>query len=427
MREIKLNEETHPLTWRLGKRYKKKTIFLKEYQKKNGYLAFKNTLKNLLPENVISLIIDSGLKGRGGAGFLTGLKWNLVSKDLTIKKKYIICNADEMEPGTFKDRFLMETFPHQLIEGILLAGYAIRACCAYIFLRGEYYKSEKILKKSIQEIISLGYLGKNILGSGFHFEIFIHTGAGRYICGEETALINSLEGKRANPRNKPPFPGLVGLWGKPTCVNNVETLSNVPSIILNGVNWYKSISNNVDAGTKIMGFSGRVKKPGLWELPFGISAREILEKYAGGMQDGFKLKSWQPGGAGTDFLSEKDLDVSMDFNSIKNSGSRLGTAIAMAVDDTINMVHLVYNLEKFFFKESCGWCTPCRDGLPWIVKILKSLKNKKGFPGDIKILEDLCFDLNFGKTFCSLAPGAIEPLQSAIKLYRSEFECCINY
>ncbi|CAL4326221.1 NADH-quinone oxidoreductase subunit NuoF [Buchnera aphidicola] len=425
MKKILRLEETHPLTWRL--RDDKKTIYIKEYCEKNGYLALKKALKNMLPEDIIKTIQESGLKGRGGAGFLTGLKWSLVSQSkFSTDCRYLVCNADEMEPGTYKDRLLIENIPHQLIEGMILSAYALNVSRGYIFLRGEYVQAEYILKRSIQEAIKLGYIGSNILGSDFNFELIIHTGAGRYICGEETALLNSLEGRRANPRFKPPFPGVFGLWGKPTCVNNVETLSNIPCIILNGINWYKSLSNSIDTGTKLMGFSGKVNNPGVWELPFGTTAREILEDYACGMQSGLSLKAWQPGGAGTDFLTEMHLDLPMDFNHIRNAGSRLGTALAMAVDHKINMVSLVYNLEKFFARESCGLCTPCRDGLPWIVKILKSLKDNQGQNNDIKTLEQLCLHLGPGKTFCAHAPGAIEPLQSAIKYFRHEFEAGIN-
>lgn len=418
--------ETHPLTWRL--REDQETVWIKEYFSKNGYQALKKTLKNMSPKDVINMIQESGLKGRGGAGFSTGLKWTLMSENSSYKKNsaYLVCNADEMEPGTYKDRLLIEKIPHQLIEGIILSAYALNVSRAYIFLRGEYVQAEYILKKSIQEAICFGLIGSNILESNFNCEIILHTGAGRYICGEETALINSLEGRRANPRSKPPFPALFGLWGKPTCVNNVETLSNVPNIILNGVNWYKNLSHSSDAGTKLMGFSGKVNNPGVWELPFGITAREILEDYAHGMKSGYYLKTWQPGGAGTDFLIEKHLDLPMDFNNIRKAGSRLGTALAMAVDHKTNMVALVYNIEKFFSRESCGLCTPCRDGLPWIVKILKSLKENRGQKNDIKDLEKLCVHLSPGKTFCAHAPGAIEPLQSAIKYFRAEFESGIN-
>lgn len=426
MNRVLRTAETHPLTWRL--RDDQRTIWIKEYCNKNGYSALHKALKEMLPEEIINIVKESGLKGRGGAGFSTGLKWSLMSKNkhYTTECAYLVCNADEMEPGTYKDRLLIEKIPHQLLEGIILSSYALNVSRAYIFLRGEYVQAECILKKSIQEAINYGYIGLNILGSGFNFELVLHTGAGRYICGEETALLNSLEGRRANPRSKPPFPAVFGLWGKPTCINNVETLSNIPSIILNGVAWYKNLSNSSDTGTKLMGFSGKVKNPGVWELPFGITAREILEDYACGMKSGFILKAWQPGGAGTDFLTKKHLDLPMDFKHISQAGSRLGTALSMAVDDKTNMVSLVYNIEKFFARESCGLCTPCRDGLPWIVKILKSLEQNQGQKNDIQNLEQLCSHLSPGKTFCAHAPGAIEPLQSAIKYFRSEFEAGIN-
>ncbi|QCI24256.1 NADH oxidoreductase (quinone) subunit F [Buchnera aphidicola (Muscaphis stroyani)] len=418
--------ETHPLTWWLEES-KEKTIWIQEYLNKNGYLAFQKVLKNMIPSDVIKIIKESGLKGRGGAGFSTGLKWSLMFENSkNFKICYLICNADEMEPGTYKDKLLMEKIPHQLIEGILISAFAMNISRGYIFLRGEYIQADQILKKSIKEAKHYGYLGSNILGSAFNFELILHTGAGRYICGEETALINSLEGRRANPRSKPPFPSTFGLWGKPTCVNNVETLSNVPAILLNGVNWYKQLSKNYDAGTKLMGFSGKVNKPGLWELPFGTSAREVLEKYAGGMQSGLSIKAWQPGGAGTDFMTKEQLDLPMDFTSFIKIGSRLGTALAMAVDSKTSMISLVYNLEKFFARESCGLCTPCRDGLPWILKILKSLKRNEGAKNDIPLLEDLCVHLGPGKTFCAHAPGAIAPLKSALKHFRSEFESGVN-
>ncbi|MGP1939277.1 MAG: NADH-quinone oxidoreductase subunit NuoF [Arsenophonus sp. ET-DL9-MAG3] len=425
-RKIISSPETHPLTWRL--REDQKPIWLNEYLSKNGYLGFKTAIKNISPDQIITLVKDAGLKGRGGAGFSTGLKWSLMPKNNNINNRYLLCNADEMEPGTFKDRFLMEQIPHLLIDGMLIGGFALKAYRGYIFLRGEYIEAAKYLRKAIEEAKSVNLLGKNILGTDFNFEIFIHTGAGRYICGEETALINSLEGRRANPRSKPPFPATSGVWGKPTCVNNVETLCNLPAIIEHGKEWYLGLSGSKskDAGTKLMGFSGRVNNPGLWELPFGTTAREILEDYAGGMREGLTLKAWQPGGAGTDFLTERHLDIAMDFDSIAKVGSRLGTALAIAVDNKINMISLVCNLEYFFSRESCGWCTPCRDGLPWSVKILEALESGNGQPGDIEILEQLCRSLGLGKTFCAHAPAAVEPLQSAIKYFRSEFETGIS-
>ncbi len=417
--------ETHPLTWRL--RDDHQPVWLDEYRSKNGYAGAERALKSMAPDEITNLVKDAGLKGRGGAGFSTGLKWSLMPKDESMNIRYLLCNADEMEPGTYKDRLLMEQLPHLLVEGMLISAFALKAYRGYIFLRGEYIEAAKHLRHAIEEAKAAGLLGKNILGSGFDFELFVHTGAGRYICGEETALINSLEGRRANPRSKPPFPASSGVWGKPTCVNNVETLCNVPAILAHGKEWYIGLSEgkSTDAGTKLMGFSGRVKNPGVWELPFGTTAREILEDYAGGMRDGLTLKAWQPGGAGTDFLTQDHLDLPMDFEHIGKAGSRLGTALAMAVDNEINMVSLTRNLEEFFARESCGWCTPCRDGLPWSVKILRAIEKGEGQPGDIETLEQLCRFLGPGKTFCAHAPGAVEPLQSAIKYFRDEFEAGI--
>lgn len=415
--------ETHPLTWRL--RDDQQPVWLDEYCRSEGYVGARKALTSMAPDEIVALVKESGLKGRGGAGFSTGLKWSLMPKDESMSTRYLLCNADEMEPGTYKDRLLMEQLPHQLIEGMLISAFALKAYRGYIFLRGEYVEAAENLRRAIAEAQHAGLLGNNILDTGFNFELFVHTGAGRYICGEETALINSLEGRRANPRSKPPFPASAGVWGKPTCVNNVETLSNVPAILANGVAWYQGLSSSEDSGTKMMGFSGRVKNPGLWELPFGITAREILEDYAGGMRDGLRFKAWQPGGAGTDFLTESHLDLPMEFASIAKAGSRLGTALAMAVDHEINMVSLVRNLEEFFARESCGWCTPCRDGLPWSVKILQAIEQGRGQTGDIETLEQLCRQLGPGKTFCAHAPGAVEPLQSAIKYFRDEFEAGI--
>nr|BET44575.1 MAG: NADH-quinone oxidoreductase subunit NuoF [Candidatus Aschnera chinzeii] len=425
-KKIKRTPETHPLTWRI--RHDKKPMWINEYLSQNGYFGFKKAIKHINHEELILLIYESGLKGRGGAGYLTGLKWNLIQKNKKNRKCYVLCNADEMEPGSYKDRYLMELLPHLLLEGILISGYALQAHCGYIFLRHEYINAAKYLQKAINEAKNAKLLGNNILNSNFNFEIFIHTGAGRYICGEETALINSLEGNRPIPRFKPPYPVTSGLWGYPTCINNVETLCNLPSIVEHGKNWYFSLNkyNSKDHGTKLMGFSGKVNNPGLWELPFGITAREILEDYAGGMCNGLSLKAWQPGGASTDFLTKSHLDVKMDFENIANAGSRLGTATATAIDNTINMVSVTRNIEEFFARESCGWCTPCRDGLPWIVKILQSIEKNEGVSGDIEILEELCYFLGPGKTFCAHAPGAVEPLQSAIKYFRNEFNSGIT-
>ncbi|MGE8392849.1 MAG: NADH-quinone oxidoreductase subunit NuoF [Pseudomonas sp.] len=422
---IARSAETHPLTWRL--RDDGEPLWLDEYQAKDGYAAARKALAQMSQDDIVQTVKDSGLKGRGGAGFPTGVKWGLMPKDESMNIRYLLCNADEMEPNTWKDRMLMEQQPHLLIEGMLISARALKAYRGYIFLRGEYTTAARNLTRAVEEAKAAGLLGKNILGSGFDFELFVHTGAGRYICGEETALINSLEGRRANPRSKPPFPAAVGVWGKPTCVNNVETLCNVPAIVGNGIDWYKSLARegSEDHGTKLMGFSGKVKNPGLWELPFGVPARELFEDYAGGMRDGFKLKCWQPGGAGTGFLLPEHLDAQMYAGGIAKVGTRMGTGLAMAVDDSVNMVSLLRNMEEFFARESCGFCTPCRDGLPWSVKLLRALEKGQGQQGDIETLLGLVGFLGPGKTFCAHAPGAVEPLGSAIKYFRPEFEAGI--
>lgn len=418
--------ETHPLTWRL--RDDGQPVWLEEYQAKQGYEAARKALSQMSPDEIVGTVKDAGLKGRGGAGFSTGVKWGLMPKDESMNIRYLLCNADEMEPNTYKDRLLMEQLPHLLIEGMIISARALKAYRGYIFLRGEYVDAAIHLRRAVIEAKAAGLLGKNILGSGFDFELFVHTGAGRYICGEETALINSLEGRRANPRAKPPFPAVSGVWGKPTCVNNVETLCNVPAIIGNGVEWYQGLAlpGSEDHGTKLMGFSGKVNNPGLWELPFGITARELFEGYAGGMKPGYRLKAWQPGGAGTGFLLPEHLDAQMYAGGIGKVGTRMGTGLAMAVDDSINMVGLLRNMEEFFARESCGWCTPCRDGLPWSVKILRALERGEGQPEDLATLEQLVSFLGPGKTFCAHAPGAVEPLGSAMKYFRSEFEAGVK-
>ncbi|MEY1663157.1 NADH-quinone oxidoreductase subunit NuoF [Isoalcanivorax beigongshangi] len=418
-------EETHPLTWRL--REDGAPIWLEEYRSKNGYQALAKALRDFATDDIVEQVKAAGLKGRGGAGFPTGVKWSLMPKDESLNIRYLLCNADEMEPNTWKDRMIMEQQPHLLIEGMIISARALKAYRGYIFLRGEYVDAARNLRQAIEEAKAAGLLGNNILGSGFDFELFVHTGAGRYICGEETALINSLEGRRANPRAKPPFPAAVGVWGKPTCVNNVETLSNVPAIIQHGVEWYQGLClpGSEDHGTKLMGFSGKVKNPGIWELPLGITARELLEDYAGGLKDGFTLKAWQPGGAGTGFLLPEHLDAQMYSGGIGKVGTRMGTALAMAVDHTVSMVSLLRNMEEFFARESCGWCTPCRDALPWSVKVLRALEHGEGQEGDLELLETIVRNAGPGKTFCAHAPGAVEPLGSALKYFRDEFQAGI--
>lgn len=401
---------------------------LKEYESFGGYQALKKAIKELKPADVTQRVKDANLRGRGGAGFPTGVKWSLVPMGPDAPKdKYIVCNGDEMEPGTFKDRLLMEGNPHQLVEAMVVSGYAIQASRAYIFLRGEYVLAAQRLRKAIAEATEAGYIGEHILGGEWGITLSVHCGAGRYICGEETALINSLEGRRANPRTKPPFPQIAGLWGKPTVVNNVETFCNVPHIIVNGAEWFAGLSQgrSKEGGTKLYGVSGRVKRPGCWELPIGTTGREILEDHAGGMADGLKLKCWLPGGASTDFLLPEHLDLPMDFESLGKAHSRMGTGLITVIDDQQDIIAVLANIEKFFGQESCGWCTPCRDGLPWASKTLLALANGEGREGDIEVLEDIVQANSPGRTFCALAPGAAEPLQSALRYFRDEFEAAI--
>lgn len=409
-----------PLTQHIN--FNRTPLNLKDYESEGGYQAVHKALKALAPETITKMVLEADLKGRGGAGFSTGMKWGLVPMDLTGQTKYLIANADEMEPGTFKDRMLLEGNPHQLIEGMIVSAYAIQANISYVFLRWAYRKASWLIKHSIREAYAAGYLGKNILGSGFNLEMHLHTGVGRYICGEETALLNALEGKRATPRAKPPFPQLSGLFGKPTIVNNVETLSNIPHIVNHGPEWFKALSPGSDAGTKLYGVSGRVNRPGLWELPMGTTVRELIEEHAGGMIKGFKFRGALPGGASTDFLVEEHLDVKMDHKSVAAAGSRLGTGTMIILDDKTCPVGFVHNLEHFFAQESCGWCTPCREGLPWTERILLSIENGKGRMEDLDLLAMHARQLGPGSTFCALAPGAVEPLQSGLKYFRADFE-----
>src|SRR6187549_2113033 len=352
-------------------------LTLREYELQGGYQAVRKALLNMTPQAVQAEVKASNLRGRGGAGFSTGLKWSFVSLDAP-NPKYLIANADEMEPGTFKDRILLECTPHQLLEGMIVAAFAIQADISYVYLRWAYKLAAQVITKAIHEAYEAGYLGKNILGTGYDLDMHLHTGVGRYMCGEETALLNSLEGKRATPRAKPPFPQVSGLFGRPTIVNNVETLCCLPHIMNNGAEWFKKLSLTQDAGTKIYGVSGKVKKPGAWELPMGVTLRELIEEHAGGMQDGLKFRGALPGGASTDFLVEQHLDVKMDYTSVAAAGSRLGTGTLVVLDDKTCPVGFVKNLEHFFAQESCGFCTPCREGLPWIEKILGSIDEGKG-------------------------------------------------
>jgi len=403
-------------------------VSLAAYEANQGYEAVRKALHEMTPADCLKVVQDSGLRGRGGAGFPTGMKWSFVPmENVSEGHKYLICNADEMEPGTFKDRLLMECDPHQLIEGMILSAWTIQADVAYIFIRHEYHLCIKLLQEAIDACYDKGYLGSDILGSGFKLDMYVHSSAGRYICGEETALISSLEGKRANPRAKPPFPQISGLWGRPTIVNNVETLCNITHIIRHGADWYKTLGIGQDHGTKLFGVSGRVKNPGCWELPMGTPIRELIEEHAGGMEDGYKMKGFLPGGASTDFLVEEHLDLAMDYDVIGKAGSRLGTGTMIILDDKTCPVGMTKNLIEFFAQESCGFCTPCRDGLPWTAQVLDDLEKGNGIPADFKTLDNqVRFIGAMGNTHCALAPGAMEPLASAMKYFKADFQAHID-
>jgi NADH-quinone oxidoreductase subunit F len=392
------------------------------YEKAGGYQALRKALRKS-PSDIQKTVKDSGLKGRGGAGFSTGQKWSFVPMGQdTRRPKYLAANADEMEPGTFKDRLLLEGDPNLVVEGAIISAYAIEADVAYIFLRWAYKAAAPRIEKAIAQAYEKKYLGKNILGSDYSLQMYLHVSAGRYMCGEEDGLLDALEGKRAIPRSKPPYPQTCGLWGKPTVVNNVETLSNIPYIVEKGPESFKKLSFTEEGGTKLYGVSGRVNNPGLWELPMGTTIGEIFHQYAGGMRDGYKFRGLLPGGASTDFLTEEHFDVKMDFANVQKAGSRLGTGTMIILDDRKCPVGMVLNLMRFFARESCGWCTPCREGLPWIAETLEAIENGQGQPQDIDLLEEHTGLLGMGHTFCALAPGAMEPLQSALRFFRDDFE-----
>ncbi|MFV8782208.1 NADH-quinone oxidoreductase subunit NuoF [Microbulbifer sp. SA54] len=396
-------------------------VSLHDYRHSGGYQGLQKALA-MPPRAIAKLVESAGLRGRGGAGFNTGLKWSFVPPEEDYPgQRYLVCNADEMEPATFKDRYLMERDPHLLLEGMAIAARAIGATQAYIFLRGEYHLAAERLRAAIAQAESASLFDRAIAGSGSGLKIHLHRSAGNYICGEETALLNALEGKRAIPRAKPPFPQVSGLWGCPTVVNNVETLCNLPHLLLLGEQWYRSLGRSKDAGSKLFGVSGRVKAPGLWELPMGTAIREIIEQHGGGMLPGYQLKGFLPGGGSTDFLGPQHMDLAMDYDVIGEAGSRMGTGTILVLDDKTCPVGLVLNLQRFFARESCGWCTPCRDGLPWVVDILERIERGRGKQKDLDLLRELAQRMGPGKTFCALAPGAAEPLQSSLALFAADY------
>ncbi|MDH3973261.1 MAG: NADH-quinone oxidoreductase subunit NuoF [Deltaproteobacteria bacterium] len=387
--------------------------------KKGGYESLKKAL-GMIPDEIIDEVKAAGIRGRGGAGFPTGLKWSFIPK-FSDQPKYVCCNADEGEPGTFKDRVIIENDPHLLLEGICIAGYAIGAKAGYIYIRGEFAFGAKRLEKAIEEAYKKGLLGKNVFGKGFDFDIYVHRGAGAYICGEETALIDSIEGKRGMPRIKPPFPALAGLYDGPTIVNNVETLSAIPFIVRKGGKAFGSIGPEKSPGTKIFNVSGHVEKPGSYELPMGTPLREIIYEHAGGIKDGKKLKAVIPGGASTPVLTPDEIDVNMDFDSVAAIGSMMGSGAIIVMDESTCIVKSVLRLAKFFAHESCGKCSPCREGCTWMVDIIKDIEEGKGKEGDIDFLLSVS-DGIFGNTFCPLGDGASMMVTGAINKFRDEFE-----
>jgi NADH-quinone oxidoreductase subunit F len=392
------------------------------YQKSGGYQAVRATLGHADPAELIATVAASGLGGCGGGGFPTGRKWQAMpTRAERPGARYFIVNADEMEPGTFKDRLLLEGDPHQLIEGIILSAYAVQADIAYIFIRGEYSRAITLLENAVAEAEAAGYLGHNILGSGFDLAIHVHAGAGRYICGEETALLNALEGRRAIPRAKPPLPQISGLFGCPTIVNNVETVCNIPHIVNNGVAWYQTLGRDGAAGTKIFGVSGRVNNPGAYELPMGTPLREMIEDHAGGMKNGFAFRALLPGGASTGFMLDSQLDTPMSFAGMAATGNRLGTGTAIVLDDRTCPVAFIANLQHFFAQESCGWCAPCRDGLPWVEQTLQAIESGDGEAADLDLLSEMTDNLGPGRTFCALAPGAMASLKTGLAFFRDDF------
>ncbi|MCK4428411.1 MAG: NADH-quinone oxidoreductase subunit NuoF, partial [candidate division Zixibacteria bacterium] len=347
------------------------------YIQNGGYRALPKALKEYSPDDLIEMVKKSGLRGRGGAGFPAGLKWSFVPKD-SPKPKFLLCNADEGEPGTFKDRWLIEKDPHQLIEGIIISSYAIGAHRSFIYIRGEFAFGAERLENAINEAYQKGYLGTNILGSGFDLDLDVYRGGGAYICGEETSLMESIEGNRGNPRLKPPFPASVGVYKNPTVINNVETLSNVPHIVLNGADWYAGIGMPKSTGTKIFSLSGHVNKPGNYELPMGTPIRELIYDHGGGIKDDRNLKAVIPGGVSTPVLTSQSLDVKMDFESLFEAGSLLGSGAVIVMDETTCMVKVAYRLSRFYEHESCGKCVPCREGTRWIRMIMERIENGKG-------------------------------------------------
>ncbi|HXR72910.1 NADH-quinone oxidoreductase subunit NuoF [Actinocrinis sp.] len=390
---------------------------LEGYRRHDGYQAIHKALA-MPPDDVIKLVKDSGLRGRGGAGFPTGMKWSFIPQGDN-KPHYLVVNADESEPGTCKDIPFLLANPHELIEGIIIAAYAIRASHAFIYLRGEVVHVLRRLQAAVREAREAGFVGENILGSGFDLEIVVHAGAGAYICGEETALLDSLEGYRGQPRLRPPFPAVEGLYASPTVVNNVESIASVPAILRHGVDWFRGFGTEKSPGFVLYSLSGHVTRPGQYEGPLGVTLRELLD-LAGGVRSGHRLKFWTPGGSSTPLLTEEHLDVPLDYENVGAAGSMLGTRALQIFDETVCVVRAVLRWTEFYAHESCGKCTPCREGTYWLVQVLKRLEAGQGSEEDLEKLLDLSDNI-LGRAFCALGDGATSPITSSIQYFRDEY------
>jgi NADH-quinone oxidoreductase subunit F len=395
------------------------------YLKHGGYEMLRVALKEKTPAEIVQLVKDSGLRGRGGAFFPTGVKWGFLPKG--VYPRYLLCNADESEPGTFNNHEIIDKNPHQVIEGIAISAYAIECHTAYIYIRGEFAHGARILERAINAAYERGFLGKNILGTGYDLDIYVHRGAGAYICGEETALMESLEGKIGQPRAKPPFPAVAGLYAKPTVINNVETLANVPPILEKGVAWFRSFGTEKSPGTKVCSVSGHVNKPGNYELSMGTSLRELIYSpdYGAGMRGDRKPKIIVPGGASAPWLTGDKLDATIDFEGMLAAGTMLGTAGVIVLDETTSAVATAYKMDEFFKHESCGKCTPCREGTVWLTRVLHRMAEGHGRAEDIPTLHDI-YNQMAGNCFCLLGESAVMPIKSALRLFPEEFESSIG-
>jgi len=399
---------------------------LSTYEKNGGFVPFKNAVTKMQPNEVTDIVKNSGLRGRGGAGFPTGMKWSFI--DNKTWPHYVVANADESEPGTFKDREIMEENPFQFIEGLAIACYAVGANTAYVYLRGEFWELAASLDAKIAELEEAGYLGKKIFGTNYSLKIFTHLGAGAYICGEETALLESLEGKRGQPRVRPPFPPSVGLYGKPTIINNVETFTNVPMILAKGADWYKSMGTSDSPGVKIFSLSGRVRKPGNYELPLGTTFRELIYEYGGGVQDSRKVKAIMPAGASSSLIvvdDDKVLDTSMDYASVRTLKAELGSASIIVIDETVSLDWLINKTVHFFKHESCGKCTPCREGTYWMSHLTERIHSGDGRKSDVDLLLNVAKQMQ-GKCLCALGDFSTTAVVSSIERFRSEFDTLVK-